>query len=435
MGKFKKFNIRNFFERNFSFEHSVDLNDEVEVLFRRNIVIKNIIFISNIVYSIILMVVSLGNPENGNWLWTVIPFPLTFVINKTIKQVIYTEKKDLVRQQIGMYMCSFYMFLSAIFVYLKLKTGNTTTGYTEAGYMLLYYSLVVVSFYQNTKMLRNVFGWMFGIVTILHFTLTYNFSKYASLGFWKFITNLNSNQEALNELKDILFRTIVMIIFMIAIYVITSVGEKMSNERTLEIKKRKDIQDDFTNVVTDLYDVLLETKVGYDDNTNQLPLLVNMANKLASLYGMSPSKCKEITNYALYNKEHHLDLKISDEDLETKFDKLREQTSVGAIIAKRMQLSQKCENIVRAHIEGWNNQEFQVKMLNIQNNIESQVILICDMYISLRSVKSYKRPYPHKLVIEYFEKEFSIYFNNELFNRFMKFNKDFEAMYNEYDGI
>ena len=51
-----------------------------------------------------------------------------------------------------------------------------------------------------------------------------------------------------------------------------------------------------------------------------------------------------------------------------------------------MQLSQKCENIVRAHIEGWNNQEFQIKMLNMQNNIESQIILICDMYIALRSV-------------------------------------------------
>ena len=52
--------ILSFFERNFSFEHGVDLNDEVEVLFRRNIVIKNIIFVSNIVYSIILFLISIG---------------------------------------------------------------------------------------------------------------------------------------------------------------------------------------------------------------------------------------------------------------------------------------------------------------------------------------------------------------------------------------
>ena len=31
------------------------------------------------------------------------------------------------------------------------------------------------------------------------------------------------------------------------------------------------------------------------------------------------------------------------------------------------------------------------------------------------------------------EKEFKIYFNNDLFNRFIKFEKDFETMYNEYE--
>ena len=431
MKLFKK--IISFFERNFSFEHGVDLNDEVEVLFRRNIVIKNIIFVSNIVYSIILFLVSIGDPSNGNWLWSVIPFPLTFVINQTIKKIIYSENKDLIRQQIAMYMCSFYMFLSAIFVYIKLKSGVTTVGYSEAGYMLLYYSLVVISLYQDTKMLKNVFGWMFSIVTILHFTMTHSLVDYASDGFIDFIKNITADENLLLYFKDILFRTLVMLIFMLAIYVITAIGEKMSNERVAELNKRKDIQEDFKRVVTNLYDVLLETKVGYDDNTSQLPLLASMVAKLSSLYSLSPQKCEEIVEFALYNKNHQLNLTIEEGSIEAQFDTLREQTSVGFIVAKRMQLSQKCENIVRAHIEGWNTQEFQIKMLNMQNNIESQIILICDMYIALRSVKSYKRPYPHKHVIEYLEKEFKIYFNNDLFNRFIKFDKDFETMYNEYE--
>ena len=425
--------IKSFFERNFSFEHGVDLNDEVEVLFRRNIVIKNIIFVSNIVYSIILFLVSIGDPSNGNWLWSVIPFPLTFVINQTIKKIIYSENKDLIRQQIAMYMCSFYMFLSAIFVYIKLKSGITTVGYAEAGYMLLYYSLVVISLYQDTKMLKNVFGWMFAIVTILHFTMTHSLVDYASNGFMEFIKNITGNQELLTNLKDILFRTLVMLIFMLAIYVITAIGEKMSNERVAELNKRKGIQEDFKNVVTNLYNVLLETKVGYDDNSSQLPLLALMVAKLSSLYSLSPAKCEEIVEFALYNKNHQLNLTLLETNTETQFDALREQTSIGYMIAKRMQLSQKCENIVRAHIEGWNTQEFQIKMLNMQNNIESQIILICDMYIALRSVKSYKRPYPHKHVIEYLEKEFKIYFNSELFDRFIKFEKDFETMYNDYE--
>ena len=53
-------------------------------------------------------------------------------------------------------MCSFYMFLSAIFVYIKLKSGTTTVDYAEAGYMLLYYSLVVISLYQDKKMLLSI---------------------------------------------------------------------------------------------------------------------------------------------------------------------------------------------------------------------------------------------------------------------------------------
>jgi len=428
---FKK--IVSFFEKNFSFEHGVDLNDEVEVLFRRNIVIKNIIFVSNIVYSIILFLVSIGDPSNGNWLWSVIPFPLTFVINQTIKKIIFSEHKDLIRQQIAMYMCSFYMFLSAILVYIKLKSGVNTVDYSEAGYMLLYYSLVVISLYQDAKMLKNVFGWMFSIVTIIHLTLTHSFVEYASKGFLHFLQMIPKSPELVIDLKDILFRTLVMLIFMLAIYVITSIGEKMSNERIAELTKRKDIQEDFKNVVSDLYDVLLETRVGYDDNTQQLPLLAAMTTKLASLYGLSPQKCEEIEEYVLYNKNHQLNLKMDENGEESQFDILRNQTSVGAVIAKRMQLSQKCENIVRAHVEGWNDTAFQVKMLNMQNNIDSQIILLCDMYITLRSAKSFKRPYPHKVVMEYLEREFKLYFNDDLYNRFVKFDKDFEVLYNEFE--
>ena len=87
VNKFKTALFR-FFERAFSFEHDIDLNDEVEVLFRRNIVIKNIIFVANLVYTLILFIISIGDPSNGNWLWSVIPLPFTFVINYTINKII-----------------------------------------------------------------------------------------------------------------------------------------------------------------------------------------------------------------------------------------------------------------------------------------------------------------------------------------------------------
>ena len=44
-----------------------------------------------------------------------------------------------------------------------------------------------------------------------------------------------SDEVLLINLKDILFRTLVMLIFMLAIYIITAIGEKMSNERAAEL--------------------------------------------------------------------------------------------------------------------------------------------------------------------------------------------------------
>ena len=70
-------------------------------------------------------------------------------------------------------------------------------------------------------------------------------------------------------------------------------------------------------------------------------------------------------------------------------------------------------------------------MRDIQSNMESQIILICDIYVSMRSVKSYKKAYPHKLTMNYLENHFKIYFDPVIFDRFVRFSNDFEEIYNE----
>ena len=49
----------------------------------------------------------------------------------------------------------------------------------------------------------------------------------------------------------------------------------------------------------------------------------------------------------------------------------------------------------------------------------------------MRSFKSYKRAYNHKITMEYFENHFKIYFDQDIFDRFMKFDTDFEEIYQE----
>jgi len=111
---FKKIN-NTFFEKNFGFESGIDITDDNQVLYRKNVVIKNIIFVSNILYTIIFTILSLG--DESNWMLTVLLFPVTFFVNATLKKMINKGADDKMSQTIAMYFASFYMFLSSIVIY------------------------------------------------------------------------------------------------------------------------------------------------------------------------------------------------------------------------------------------------------------------------------------------------------------------------------
>ena len=97
-----------------------------------------------------------------------------------------------------------------------------------------------------------------------------------------------------------------------------------------------------------------------------------------------------------------------------------------------MQLAQKCEDIARAHIEDTANEKFLKEMLVIQPEIEAQIILLADLYITMRGPKSYKRPMAHNIVLKSFQSELSNYFDYDLKERFLKFNDEFAEMYNNF---
>ena len=434
----KKNSIKNFIKKNFSFDSGIDLQDDVEVLYRKNVVIKNIIFVSNILYSIILFAITIGIAGKGvNWLWSVLPMPLTFVLNITLKQIIDNKEHNLLRQQIGAYICAIYLFLSSLLVYTKLCLTESTASYSEPGYLLIFYSLVIISFYQSTKMLKNIYMWVFAIMIVVHFLLTHNFIAYAneSNGIIDFFTNvLPNNLEIQYAIRDIIFRTLVLMLFMLIIYIISDIGYKMSAERKLELKKRQSIQDEFTDVVSTLYNVVLDSRASFDINDEEMPLELKMIEHLSEVCGISEEKKNQILEYANYNKEHKIDLNL-DKSLskEEQFLSLQSETEIAKNASMRLQLSQKAENIVRAHLEGSATNEFRKKMYNLQNNLEANIILLVEVYLSLRSVKSYKRPYPHSVVVSYFEKEFYIYFDDLIMQRFINFNKDFEEMYDNYN--
>ena len=94
-----------------------------------------------------------------------------------------------------------------------------------------------------------------------------------------------------------------------------------------------------------------------------------------------------------------------------------------------MQLERKCEDIIRSTFEGSNNDEFVKKMKKIQNEVSSQIILICELYVTMRSIKSYKKAYNHKLTIQYMTDQFRVYFDGDIFEHFLRFKDQFEEIY------
>ncbi len=424
---FSKERITKFINKHFSFDGDINLSDETEVLFRRNIVIKNIIFLSNIVYSIFLFVLTFGSSVPGEWLYTVIPFPITFLMNRTTKRVIHQYKDSLIHQQAAMYMSTFYMFLSAAIIYMKLAVG-ADTHLATAGYMLIYYSLIVVSLYQNRAMLKRVFLWMLPIMTALHVFITHQLQnqEYSTdiLSFAKeFFTT--------NEFRDIAFRTVVMGCFMIAVYTICVIGEKMSKSRKTELEKRHEIQSDFTKIVSNLFDVLIQSGINVEDEDEvKGKVFYDMTYKLSSILGKSPSDCTAIADYALFLTTHKSDFKLKDiENEEDNFEFLRTQSELGTQLVNRIELAQKAETIVRTYVEESATVEFTNRMNKIQRTQHADIILLVDIYITLRDYKSYKRPHNHQLAISELSSIFNVYFDNTILDRFIKFQADFNAIY------
>lgn len=423
---------RDIFARFFGFEQGIDITDDVAVLYRKNVVIKNIVFISNLMYSIILFTLSLGTPSMTNWIITVMTFPITFAVNNMLNKLINLDVRDRTKQQVAMYVSSLYIFFSAVLIYARLYT---IPYYETAGYILVFYALVVISLYQITKVLSGSFFGLLSILTFIHLFWTYNLPVLAEgMGFFEFIREFFTSDTFDGIFQDILLRTILFILFYFVVYAIVSMGQYMQDQRKLELIKRRQVQNDYAHIVGDLFSVVFSSSYSLMDRRHA-SMVQQMAEKLAGYSGLNLEQINRMNQYAMvhlqYQEIKHLLDERNDYD-EHSYERLKEKTELGSKIAKRMQLAQKCEDIARAYIEDTTSETFLKDMLVIQPEIEAQVILLSDLYITLRTVKPYKRPMPHKDVLKGFRGELGNFFDYDLKERFLKFNDEFNEMFNSF---
>ncbi|MDR2828205.1 MAG: hypothetical protein LBV51_02155 [Acholeplasmatales bacterium] len=420
----KKFIIK-LYNKYFGFEEGIDITDECQLLVRRNIVIKNIILVSNLLYSVLFLVLSIYTNTSTNWLFTVLTFGITYPINRLLKRLINLDKNDKTKQKIATYIASFYMFLSVILVYIKVYNIES---FTVGGYILIYYALMVISLYQDKRLLLECFGSLLAGITIIHFTCTYPIYNegYTFVSFFKmFFTE--------SKFGDIVLRTVIFIVYYFVLYAIVSIGNYMQQERIKELSKRKEVQEDFASIVKNLFGVVLYN--GLWNNEVKIKQVSTIAMQLARYYGYNEKSLQELQNFSLsvleFQKIYDL-LNINPSLFVKEYDLIKAQTEVGSMIAKRLQLSQKCEIIVRKHEEGAQNESFTADMKKMQGDISSQIILLSDLYITLRNAQTYKRPLSHSQTIKLFNEQFNIYFEYDLKERFLSFEHEFEKTYNNF---
>ena len=93
----------------FNFEAGVDILDDTSVLYRRNLVNKNILLVTNIVFIIFTLI---GN-QHPNYI-VIAGFGIMMpVINQTLKKIIHEEPRTLVKQQLAMYIGSVYILFAS----------------------------------------------------------------------------------------------------------------------------------------------------------------------------------------------------------------------------------------------------------------------------------------------------------------------------------
>lgn len=442
--EFKGF-ISKYFTKFFGFEIGINITNKLEVLNRKNIVIKHIILLLNLAYFILMLIITLsGLSQNGkennylNIIITVSTLPITLMINFFLSKLIKPSKKEsedsqITKQQVALYFIVAYLFISVLLFYLKVTInpilydagkiypkGNALKFEKDLepfAYILFYVALTIIALYQDKKVLLNSSIVMFVILTFIHF----------------FLTNKTYSVESPKFLVDILLRTLVFLMFVIVLYAYVSISQYIQDERVKEMKDKKEIHDSFLKNSSDLFSVVLSSKKQLV-NKEHIEMVLRIAQELAKKAGFDQNNINKLSDYCLCILDTKILSNLTDYNFIQSLDlkDLQKQANKGSIIAKRLQLAQKCEEIARASEEERITKEFIQIQNEIQKNKFSQVLLLSDLYVTMRSANSYKRPISHLNVIDRFDKQLKYFVQSSLYERFKDFNQVFEKLYDNF---
>src|SRR5690606_37282306 len=96
------------------------------------------------------------------------------------------------------------------------------------------------------------------------------------------------------------------------------------------------------------------------------------------------------------------------------YHKIKYKLGIGNMLLRRTRIRIKCEAMVRSRYESWFISENFRKIKAEDSSLESQIILLCETYITLRERQSYKKALPHVKVVKEITETFAHFFDASL---------------------
>jgi len=395
--------------RFFSFQfEGFDVLNATEVLRRKNILVNRILTIANILITVFIVMYydSIGLPKSLSLL---VP---TVLINLLITYFVSSKKDDYEKQLMGMYVAVLSVSYIALRLFVLYPMPFT--------YIFIYIALMIIALFQNRHAIILGDALILSVASYIHIS---EISK-------------GSQSTLITDNHDITVYFMFLILF---IFVITSMvffSEYMDKERRNELKKREELEQHFKNVLWDVFDTIDDfSQVTEGKESNRDYMIAVMAKRLGMLYGFDEQKSDELFNYAIViGVNSNFDFNYSEEtkqDILSDYSKIRYKLGIGNMLLRRTRIRMKCEAMVRNRFESWS---LSKNIKAEDKSIESQIILLCELYVMLRDRQSYKKALPHVKAIKEIVDHFMNFFEEHLMNVFMENNVEFEVIYEKINS-
>ena len=395
--------------RFFSFQfEGFDVLNTTEVLRRKNILVNRILTIANILITVFIVMYydSIGLPKSLSLL---VP---TVLINLLITYFVSSKKDDYEKQLMGMYVAVLSVSYIALRLFVLYPMPFT--------YIFIYIALMIIALFQNRHAIILGDALILSVASYIHIS---EISK-------------GSQSTLITDNHDITVYFMFLILF---IFVITSMvffSEYMDKERRNELKKREELEQHFKNVLWDVFDTIDDfSQVTEGKESNRDYMIAVMAKRLGMLYGFDEQKSDELFNYAIViGVNSNFDFNYSEEtkqDILSDYSKIRYKLGIGNMLLRRTRIRMKCEAMVRNRFESWS---LSKNIKAEDKSIESQIILLCELYVMLRDRQSYKKALPHVKAIKEIVDHFMNFFEEHLMNVFMENNVEFEVIYEKINS-